>query len=133
VASSDFLIQQTVAGTAPAIESIEPLDADRVRVVLDRPIDPLGWTTITHMATGTRIRLGFLPGDAGGDGYTSPSDILSLIDSLNGIALLPEWSTDIDRSGLTAPADIIGLIDLLNGAPPYASYNDESLPPIPFP
>ena len=110
---------------------IEPHEIDRVRVVLYRPIDPLAWTTVTHVATGSRIRLGFLPADASGDGFTSPADILALIDSLNGVALRPVWSTDIDRSGVAAPADILGLIDLLNGAFPYASYNGASLPTIP--
>ncbi len=131
VASSDFVIEQTVAGAAPVITAIEPIDPDRVRIVLDRPIDPLAWTTITHVATGSRVRLGFLPGDAEGNGFTSPADILALIDSLNGVVSRPVWSTDIDRSGVTAPADILGLIDLLNGAIPYTPYNGASLPPMP--
>lgn len=131
VASSDFVIDQAVAGAAPIVTAIEPLDIDRVRVVLDRPIDPLAWTTLTHVATGSRVRLGFLPGDCDGDAFTSPADILALIDSLNEVFPRPLHSTDIDRSGLALPADILGLIDLLNGAAPYASYNGASLPPLP--
>jgi subtilisin family serine protease len=131
VASSDFVVVQTAPGTAPVISAIESLEIDRVRVVLDRPIDPLAWTTITHVATGSRVRLGFLPADASGDGFTSPADILTLIDSLNDVAPRPVWSTDIDRSGVAAPADILGLIDLLNGVFPYPSFNGASLPPMP--
>jgi subtilisin family serine protease len=131
VASADFVIEQTVAGTPPAIVAVEPLEPDRVRVVLDRPIDPLAWTTITHVATDSRIRLGFLPADADGDAFSSPADLLGLIDSLNGVTPRPIWSTDIDRSGIAAPADILTLIDLLNGAAPFNSFNGASLPAIP--
>ena len=98
---------------------------------VDRPIDPLAWTTLTHVATGSRVRLGYLPGDTDADGFTSPADILGLIDSLNGVFLRPLWSTDIDRSGVAAPADIIGIIDLLNGVAPFTSFNGASLPPAP--
>ncbi len=131
VASSDFSIEQSVAGSAPSIIAVEPLDTDHVRITLDRPIDPQSWTTITHVATGSRVRLGYLPGDAGSDGLTSPADILELIDSLNGVFVRPIWATDIDRSGVAAPPDIITLIDLLNGAAPFAVYNGKSLPPMP--
>jgi len=130
VASADFAVTQTVAGAAPVILSVQPIDAFRVRVVLDRPIAPLAWTTITHVPTGTRIRLGYLPGDVNGDRTSAPVDILALIDSLNGVGpILPIWSTDIDRSNLAAPADILQEIDLLNGAGPYDAYNGATLPP----
>lgn len=134
VASADFVVEQTVAGTPPAIlaiESVDPNEPDLVRVVLDRPIDPLTWTTITHVATDSRIRLGFLPVDADGDAFSSPADIIGLIDSLNGVVPRPIWSTDIDRSGVAAPADILTLIDLLNGVAPFNSFNGASLPPMP--
>ncbi len=131
VASADFVIEQTVAGTPPAIVAVESVEPDRVRVVLDRPIDPLAWTTITHVPTDSRIRLGFLPADADGDAFSSPADILGLIDSLNGVAPRPLWSTDLDRSGIAAPADILSLIDLLNGVAPFGSFNGASLPPMP--
>lgn len=131
VASTDFVIEQTVAGAPPAIVAVEVLGEDVARLHLDRPLDPMSWTVITHVATGTRIRLGYLPGDVGGDSFTNPADILSLIDSLNGVVPRPDWSTDVDRSGVAAPADIIALIDLLNGVAPFSSYNGSSLPPIP--
>ena len=134
VASADFAVTQTVAGAAPMVVNVQPIDADRVRVVLDRPIEPLAWTTITHLPTATRIRLGYLPGDVNGDRTSAPVDILALIDSLNGVGpTLSIWSTDIDRSNLAAPADILQEIDLLNGAGPYAVYNGATLPPMPGP
>jgi len=132
VASTDFFVEQNIAGSAPIVESVEPLPDDWVRVHLDRPIEPLAWTTITHAHTGTRIRLGFLPGDVGGDSFTLPGDIIDLIDSLNGLTTLPLWSTDLDRTGAALPADIITLIDLLNGLPPFPQpYNGAFLPEMP--
>lgn len=131
VASGDFTIEQNVAGTAPSIVAIMPLENNWVRVVLSHPINPGAWTTLTHVSTGTRVRLGYLPGDVSGDSFTSPADILSLIDSLNGIFLRPIWSTDVDRSGQALPADILTLIDLLNGVAPFTSYNGASLPDMP--
>lgn len=132
VAGADFAVTQTVAGAAPVVVDVQPIDVDRVRVVLDRPIEPLAWTTITHLPTATRIRLGYLPGDVNGDRTSAPVDILALIDSLNGVGpVLPIWSTDLDRSALAAPADILQEIDLLNGAGPYAVYNGATLPPMP--
>ncbi len=132
VASGDFSITQTAAGSTPQISVVEPVGVDQVRVIFDRPIQPLAWTTLTHVTTGTRVRLGFLPGDINGDRTSAPADILALIDSLNGVApQLAEWQTDIDRSGLTSPADILCEIDLLNGATPFDVYNGATLPPIP--
>jgi subtilisin family serine protease len=134
VASADFAVTQTVAGAAPMVVNVQPIDVDHIRVVLDRPIEPLAWTTITHLPTATRIRLGYLPGDVNHDRTSAPVDILALIDSLNGVGpTLSIWSTDIDRSNLAAPADILQEIDLLNGAGPYAVYNGATLPPMPGP
>jgi subtilisin family serine protease len=132
VASADFAVTQTVAGAAPVVVDVQPIDVDRMRVVLEPPIEPLAWTTITHVPTATRIRLGFLPGDVDGDRTSAPVDILALIDSLNGVGpTLSIWSTDIDRSALAAPVDILQEIDLLNGAGPYDLYNGATLPPMP--
>jgi subtilisin family serine protease len=132
VASADFAVSQTVAGAAPVVVDVQPIDVDHVRVVLNRPIEPLAWTTITHLPTATRIRLGYLPGDVNHDRTSAPADILALIDSLNGVGPTRFiWSTDLDRSGLTVPADILKVIDLLNGAGPYAVYNGATLPLMP--
>ncbi len=132
VASGDFAVSQTTAGAGPIVVDVQPIDAERVRVVLDRPIDPGAWTTITHVPTETRVRLGFLPGDVNGDGTSAPVDILALVDFLNGVGPdLPVWSTDIDRSDLAAPADILQEVDLLNGAVPYDVFNGATLPSIP--
>lgn len=124
----DFTIDQDGAeGPPPTIVGIVH-DEDIVRVILGRKISPGAWTTITHVESGTSVRLGFLPADVNGDGTSSPADILSVIDALNGVTVLPIWSTDVDRSGEAQPADILRVIDLLNGAGSYEPYLNVSLP-----
>ena len=104
-----------------------------VRITLDDRIEPGARTVFTHTASSTRTCLGYLPGDADGDGTTSASDILRLIDHLNGFFDPPMqiWQCDLDRSGLCAPADILRVIDLLNGADAFEPWLSAQLPPCP--
>jgi hypothetical protein len=116
-------------GTAPNVASVTPTGPTTVEVALDDIIEPLAWTTLTHVASGTSVMVGFLPGDANQDAYSSSFDTLSLIDHLNAIIVLPEpYATDIDRSGVTDSFDILELINLLNGAGAYDVYNEAELP-----
>ncbi len=126
----DFSVtQQGGVQAAPAIANVEPAGADQLTITLDRPIEPRAWTTMTHVASRTSVRWGFLPGDVNADRTSAPADILDLIDFLNGVgAPRPIWSTDIDRSGLAAPPDILQLIDILNGAGNLDVYNGARLP-----
>ncbi len=121
--------QQGFAGTPPSVSSIQPIPNNGVQVTLSRPIDPLAWTTVTHGPTQSAVRVGFLPADVNGDGYSAPVDILELIDFLNAIGPPRQiWSTDLDRSGVTTPTDLLKLIDVLNGAGNLDSYNGARLP-----
>ncbi len=87
------------------------------------------WTTVTHNASETNVRIGWLPADVDADGRSRPADILMLIDELNRlVGSLPIPSTDIDRSGLVSPSDVLRVIDLLNGAGVYDSLIGASLP-----
>jgi|CXWL01.1.fsa_nt_gi hypothetical protein len=126
---SRFTVTQAGGTQAvPVVTSVESLGGNVVRLTLNKAIDSGAWTTIDDTFSDVSIRVGFLPGDVSGNGTSTPSDILTLIDSLNGIVSLSDWSSDIDRSGLAAPADILTLIDLLNGAGGYAAWNGASLP-----
>ncbi len=129
-APENFVVrQQGVAGSAPIVTSVQSVENNGLRATLNHPITPKAWTMITHGPARTTIRLGYLPGDASGDGLSSASDILDLVDFLNGIGpSRPIWSTDLDRSGVAAPADILKLIDLLNGAGNLDPYVGVSLP-----
>lgn len=127
--SSFSVVQIGVAGPPPAVIAVQSVQPNEMLVTLDRPIEPLAWTEITHEPTGASVKLGFLPGDVNADGHSGPADILELIDLLNGVGpTRPDWSTDIDRSGMTAPADILMLVDLLNGAGALDSYLNAHLP-----
>ncbi len=95
---------------------------------LSEPIPPGAWTTVTHVLSGTSIRVGHLPGDVDGNRVSTPTDILQLIDGLNGLIVWPIWSTDINRSGLAEPSDILSVIDLLNGAGVFDPWHGRSLP-----
>jgi len=132
VGLNDFELVQNGGSTAntPAIASVEQIDADHLLLTLDGPIVPGAWTTIIHTMSGSRVRLGFMPGDVNGDAAATATDILELIDFLNGVSEPHEpWSTDVDRSGATNATDILEVIDLLNGAGQYPAYNNTRLPP----
>ncbi len=126
----DFEVTQEGGDGSPSsVVAVVPIDYDVLRVILAEPIEVDAWTIITHVDSGTSVRLGYLPADVDGDAYSSPSDILTLIDALNHVGdPLPVWSTDVDRSDETNPADILREIDLLNGAGVYERYNGLSLP-----
>ena len=130
VVAGDFTITVDPADVSPpTICSLQYPSANVVRLLLCDRIPPGHWTIFTHDPSGTSTRLGYLPADANGDGASSPSDILDLIDHLNGVITLPPWGTDVDRNAATNSADILTLIDLLNGAGPcWDPWNGETLP-----
>jgi len=100
-----------------------------VRVILSKRISLDAWTTITHIESGTSVRVGYLPADVTGDGTAGPLDVLALVDSLNGVgADRPIWSIDVNRSDSLEPSDVLRQIDLLNGAGEFDPYNGVSLP-----
>ncbi len=100
------------------------------RIFLNRKITPGAWTTITHLDSGTFVRLGYMPGDADGNGTSNEDDITALADALSGEGdPMPLRSFDLDRSGTVGPRDILREIDLLNGAASYDAYLGETLPP----
>ena len=86
---------------------------------LKRPITPGEMSALTYTdkfsgkSTG---RLSALPADVSGDGAANASDVLVLIEVLNGTAQ-PAWgplSGDCDHDGVIGAADVLCVIDLLN-------------------
>ena len=64
------------------------------------------------------------------NGVTDPSDIIALVDKLNGVRPTP-WGLagcDIDRSGVCNAWDIARLLDLLNGTEVFESWFGAELP-----
>lgn len=126
----------TVSGGPPVIPvSLTPV-AEMVNcaeLVWTPPMTPVSQLTVSFEPIGRGSLLGsteiaYLPGDVNGDGTSAASDVLALIDSLNGINVKPLHSTDIDRSGTPGAPDVLREIDLLNGAAAYPVYNGVSLP-----
>ncbi len=129
MSSARFIVsQQGGTQAVPVVSSVQMLSESVVRLTLNKAVDPGAWTLIEDTLSGVYLHVGFLPGDVNGNGTTTPSDILTLIDSLNGVSLLPQWSSDVDRSGIPAPADILTLIDLLNGAGTFARQSHADQP-----
>lgn len=125
---TEFAVTVATPGDPPNVTSLSQ-ELDKVTIYLDATIPLRSWTTLTHLPTGLSTRIGYLPADVNADGTSTPVDVLSLIDSLNGaICALPIWSTDVDRSMAPGPPDILRVIDLLNGASAYQRYLGVALP-----
>jgi len=127
----DFNVtQQGVVGAAPFVTDVQPVSPNEVRLILNRPISVLAWTTINHLASGTNLRIGFLSADVDGDATSDQTtDVDALINALNGVGPLRRyWSTDINRSVATTPADILEMIDLLIGSGAYDPFDGDFLP-----
>ncbi|MCH8251862.1 MAG: VCBS repeat-containing protein [Planctomycetes bacterium] len=129
VSVDDFTIESDPdPDAAPVIDSIE-IDGNTAALAFSSIIPVKNWTIVTHVASGTSARIGYLPGDVNNDGLSNANDVLALIDILNGVVdPPPEYQTDTDRSGQTNPSDVLRVIDLLNGAGVYEAFNGASLP-----
>jgi hypothetical protein len=126
---SRFVVTQEGGTQAPpVVTSVIRISGPIMRVILNKPIEPGAWTTISDTLSDISLKVGFLPGDVNSNGAASPADILTLVDSLNGMTNLKVWSSDLDRTGAANPADIIALIDLLNGTGGNVPWNGVSLP-----
>ncbi|MGD2110002.1 MAG: dockerin type I domain-containing protein [Phycisphaerae bacterium] len=115
-------------GAVPTIVNVTARDGD-VTLLFDRPIPAGASTTVTHCATGTSVRLGFLPGDVDGNGRTGAADLLRLVDAINGTGEpLPMWSADVDRSGVIDRADVDTLVTMLSGRGAFDGWIERRLP-----
>ena len=130
VSVGDFAISQEPPGAPPTIDSVS-IDGNTVTVQLSGFVSTVAWTMLTYIPTGTTHCFGWLPADVNSSLVANPSDVLSLIDHLNGVISLPDISTDIDRSGIANASDVLRTIDLLNGGGVYEVFNGASLPPSP--
>lgn len=126
---ADFTVSEAGGdGVPPGITSVTVTDVNTVTVEFDSIIEVDAWTTLTVNSTGESTRVGYLPGDANGDGTSSASDVLALINGLNDQKDLAIYSSDIDRSGVAGAADVLRLIDLLNGAGAFDVFLGQQLP-----
>lgn len=131
VFAADFEVTHVLddgsVSAGPAVASVLVVDPLTVRLELDGPIQPGGWTRVDHLVSGQSVCLGYLPGDANGDGTSNPAlDITAWIDCLQqgGCDL---WQGDINRSGSTDVVDLPRLIDLYNGAQTLQSWTGATI------
>jgi hypothetical protein len=100
-------------------------------ITLDGPIPAGHWTCVTHLASGTETCLGFLPGDVDSGKAANVTDVLELLDYLNGNVTLALYQCDVDRSSACNVTDVLGVIDLLNGSGEFEVWNNVVLPDCP--
>ncbi len=132
---SDFATEEvpfSIFPPPPQVVGVTALNADTVRVDLNRPITAGKWTCIKLASDPTqKTCVGYLPADVNGDLTATPADILAVIDSLNGVVPRPVFATDADRSGVAGPEDILRVIDMLNGAAALDVWIDAQLQACP--
>lgn len=94
------------------------------QINLNRAISMGAVTKITYEGDGSFITYASHPANVNSDTISSPLDILTLIDGLNGVHVPPltPYQCDLDRTLVCSPADIITLIDMLNGAGGFESW-----------
>lgn len=126
VDARNVLVSVDPPGKAPAVVNVTQ-DASDVTVSFDGPIPLAAWTTVS-LGGYTSVRIGHLPGDVSGDATTASTDLLVLINVLNGILERPDYAIDIDRSGAASAGDLLRVVDLLNGAGEYESWLGRTLP-----
>ena len=130
--SADFEVTEVGGdGLAPQVMAVTQTDVDSVWLDLSGPLEPVTWTTVTHLDSGGSVTLGYLPADADGSGIANANDITEAVDLLNyfsGGGSVDLWHADIDRSGIPTANDIVELVDLLNGAGAYDAYFGVELP-----
>ncbi len=115
---------------ANAIATVQHAGGGLYNITLARPITPGGVTTISYLGGTGHVAYTWHPANANADSTAAPTDILFLIDTLNGAQAPPHglYSQDMDRSGVAGPPDILRLIDLLNGADAYPVWNGTPRP-----
>lgn len=121
---------ETAEGDTPNfIVGAEESSPGEYTLLLGRPITP-GAVTFISYSDGATAAFASHPSNVNGDPESGSSDILALIDALNGI-VVPLWgmySCDVDHSGECNPADILRVLDLLNGAATFSVWNGTSRP-----
>ena len=114
-----------------AIQTVTYLGNGEYQIILRHAITPDAVTTIQYKGDGSFVEFTSHPANVNADSMSAPSDILKVIDYINGVGDPPPWgiySEDVDRSNMLGPPDILRVIDLLNGAGAFDSWLNTPLP-----
>jgi len=117
----------------PLPETLELLGGTDVRINFDKPFPQQRWSCVGLACQGAediQVCWGRLPADVDQSGVANATDVLQLIDGLNGVVALEDYQCDIDVTGVCNATDVLGVIDLLNGAGTFleGGYNNVSQP-----
>lgn len=117
---------------ANAVAVVTDVGGNAYELTLLRPITTNAVTSIAYSGStgGPAPTYTSHPANANADSVAGVTDVLFLIDVINGSATSPfgEYSEDIDRSGLLGASDVLRTIDLLNGTDAYPEQNLSPLP-----
>lgn len=122
---------ETVPGSTPnGIVSVTDNGDGSSTVHLAHVTTPGSFSKVTYSGTNVTATLIAHPGNVDGDGSTNLSDVLFLMDALNGFVTLPAglYSGDIDRSGLVTGADLLDEVGLLIGEGAFPIWNNTARP-----
>ncbi|UCC30045.1 MAG: hypothetical protein JSU86_17830 [Phycisphaerales bacterium] len=128
------LCETAVDGSPNAITNVSDNGDGTYTVTLDRTISTGAVTTITYHADDGVDHQGVFtshPANVNGDSQATPTDILKVIDYINGVGGPSPWGLyceDVDQSGALGPPDILRTIDLLNGAGVFDPWLNTPLP-----
>ena len=125
--------ETAVEGVTNGITAMADNGDGTFTINLVRPISTGAVTTVTYRDDGGVRHRGVFtshPGNVNADSQASPTDILKVIDYINGVAVSPWglYSEDVDHSDMLGPPDILRVIDLLNGAGQFDPWLNTPLP-----
>ncbi len=123
--TTDFAVDDGTA-TSPRVTNVAAAGST-ITLLLDRPVQPGRWTTITHRDSGTLAIIGCLPGDVNNDGTLDAQDLAELLNPSDEAGSRPMYRTDIDHDGATGTGDVLALLDLLTKP---GAYHSPTLEPV---
>ena len=132
-AESCFNLCETAADSLAgpnSIATVTDLGNGDYEFILHHAITAGAVTTIQYKGDASFVVYTSHPANVNADSQSAPSDILKVIDYINGVSTSPWglYSEDVDHSGMLGPPDILRVIDLLNGAGVFNGWLNKPLP-----
>ena len=111
--ASDFQITST-EGTAPAISAVEA-NGRQAKLKFSGPLPSNTWTCVTHIKSGTFVKVGRMHGDADQNGHVDHLDLDHMIAELNrgGPQGLAPAQGDLNHDDRISAGDVLHLLSLI--------------------
>ncbi|MHC5110442.1 MAG: hypothetical protein ACYTHJ_11250 [Planctomycetota bacterium] len=111
VSASDIAVTST-NGTAPKVKSVRA-QGRNLTVELSGSIPAEAWTTITHVPSGSSMKMARMYGDTNSDGYCDFDDLAHALDQVNERGEIALSSGDLNGDTSVDAVDMIQLLDTL--------------------